>query len=166
MKRIIHLAAIAAAFALCINVPAEGAQPVTTSVQIPLAGTVFVALSDGSFDQVALSGMVHVVTRAASGDPCQPTDPCRIQINLDQVFGVGDISGLRYNATGTNRINLNSLPLDSINLGFNLMPLPPPITPPDPIIPLDISFILTFNPDTGELMNVIIESISVPSPVT
>jgi hypothetical protein len=166
-KGFIHPAAISLAFGLCIYAPAQGAQPVTSSIQITLAGAaVFVPLSDGSFDQVALSGMVHVVTHAAPGDPCAPTDPCRIQINLDQVSGVGDISGLRYNATGANRINLPSLALDSINLGFNLMPAPPPIVPPNPIIPLDISFIVTFNPDMGELMNMTIESMSVPSSVT
>lgn len=36
MKRFIRLAAVAAAFALCIHAPTEGAQPVTSSVQIPL----------------------------------------------------------------------------------------------------------------------------------
>jgi hypothetical protein len=125
MKGFIHPAAIFLAFALCTYAPAEGSQPVTSSVQIPLAGTVFVPLSEGSFNQVALSGMVHVVTCAAPGDPCAPTDPCRIQINLDQVFGVRDISGLRYNATGANRINLAFIPSDAVNLGFNLMPTDP-----------------------------------------
>ncbi len=43
MKRIFHPAAIvAAAFVLYITSPAEAAQPVTSSVQVPLAGTVFV----------------------------------------------------------------------------------------------------------------------------
>ena len=132
MKRFTHLAAVlATAFVLHIYSPAEGGQPVTSSVQIPLAGTVFVPLSDGSFDQVALSGFVHVVTRVIPPDPLVPPDPLRIQINLDQVSGVGDISGLRYNATGANRVNLASIPTDPINLGFNLAPEGPPQTPPD-----------------------------------
>src|SRR5437867_1947408 len=143
MKRLIHLAAIlAAAFALCIYAPAEGGQPVTTSLQVPLAGTVFVPLDDGSTDAVALSGMVHVVTQVP--EVIQPGDPMRIRINLDGVSGVGDVSGLRYHATGANRVNLPAIPTDPINLGFNLKPDGPPISPPDPIIPLDISFILTF----------------------
>jgi hypothetical protein len=70
----------------------------------------------------------------------------------------------RSNVTGANRINLPALPPDPINLGFNLKPDGPSGTPPDPIIPLDISFILTFNPDTGALSNVVIESMSVPVP--
>jgi hypothetical protein len=166
MKRFTHLAAVlAGAFVLHIYyAPAEGGQPVTTSVQIPLAGTVFVPLDDGSFDQVALSGTVHVVTQVQPADPASPPNPIRIMINLDQVFGVGDITGLRYNATGANRINLPAQPPDPINLGFNLAPERPPQQPPDPIIPLDISFILTFNPDTGALLNVDIESMSVPVP--
>ncbi len=53
---------LAALLALCIYAPPLGAQPVTSSVQVPLTGTVFVPLSDGSFDSVALSGMVHVFT--------------------------------------------------------------------------------------------------------
>jgi hypothetical protein len=129
MKRFIQLAAVAATFALCINAPAQGAQPVTTSVQIPLAGTVFVPLSDGSTDQVALSGIVHVLTYfQPEGQPQQP--PLRIHINLDQVSGVGDLTGLRYNATGANRVNLPAIPPDPLNLGFNLLPDGPPITYP------------------------------------
>lgn len=161
MKRFSHLAAIvAAALALCIHTPAQGAQPVTTSVQIPLGGTVFVPLSDGSFDSVALTGQVHVVTHVPQ--IILPADPMRIMINLDRVTGVGDISGLRYNATGANRINLPALPTDPMNLGFNLRRDGPPTVPPDPFIPLDISFILTFNPDSGALVDVDIESMSVP----
>ena len=164
MKRIIQLATIAAAFALCISAPAFAGQPVTTSVQIPLAGTVFVPLSDGSTDAVALSGMVHVETHVQPADPVAPPNPVRIMINLDQVSGIGDLTGLCYNATEANRVNLPAVPPDPLNLGFNLAPDGPPSTPPDPFIPLDISFILTFNPDSGQLLNVDIETISVPVP--
>jgi hypothetical protein len=163
MKRFFQLAVMAAAFALCISAPAFAGQPVTTSLQIPFTGTVYIPLDDGSTDAVALSGVVHVLTYfAPEGPPTQP--PLRIQINLDQVSGVGDWTGLRYNATGANRVNLPAVPPDPLNLGFNLVPDGPPIQPPDPIIPLDISFNLTFNPDTGALLNVDIESMSVPVP--
>jgi hypothetical protein len=87
MKRFIHLTAIVvAALVLHIYGPAEGAEPVTSSVQIPLSRTVFVPLSDGSTDAVALSGMVHVLTHfAPDGPPLQPS--LRIHINLDRVSG-------------------------------------------------------------------------------
>ncbi|HWP57962.1 MAG TPA: hypothetical protein VNL14_08755 [Candidatus Acidoferrales bacterium] len=164
MKRLnlIHLPALLAA-ALCLTAPAEGAQPVTTSLQVPLAGTVFVPLSDGSFDSVALSGRVHVVTQV----PAQPNDPCRIHVNLDQVAGVGSVTKLEYIATGANRVNLPAVPTDPMNLGFDLRAVgipPDPITPPNPVVPLDIALQLTFNPDTGVLASVSIESMSVPVP--
>jgi len=131
MKRFSQLTAIvAAAFALSISAPAFAGQPVTSSVQIPFTGTVFVPLDNGSTDAVTLSGMVHVVTHVLQ--IIQPQDPIRIMINLDQVSGVGDISGLRYNATGANRVNLPAQPNDPINLGFNLKAEGPPQAPPDP----------------------------------
>ena len=91
MKRFNQLPVTLAALFLFYLLPAslEAAQPVTTSVQIPLAGTVFVKLNNASFDGVALSGIVHVVT---TFNPAQPTDPMRISFNLDQVSGVGDLS--------------------------------------------------------------------------
>jgi len=165
MKSSIHLPALLAV-ALCISAPAQGAQPVTTSIQVPLAGTVFVPLSDGSFDSVALTGQAHVVTHVIPPDPIHPP-PVRIQVNLDQVSGVGDVSKLLYVATGANRVNLATFPPDPVNLGFDLRAVgfpPEPVHPPDPAVPLDISFILTFNPDTGELLSVSIEAMSVTVP--
>ena len=143
------------------------AQAVTTSVQVPLAGTVFVPLSNGTDDMVMLSGMVHVFTYFQTRNPFYPGDPMRIHINLDQVSGVGDLTGLRYNATGTFRINLPALPSDPMNTSFDLRVVgvpPDPLIPPDPIVPLDISIDLSFNPDTGALMNVDILSMMVPVP--
>ncbi len=70
MKRFIHLAGIlAAAFALCIYAPAEGAQPVTTSLQIPLAGTpqAFASASGGLTTIIQLDGASASVN-AATGE--------------------------------------------------------------------------------------------------
>jgi hypothetical protein len=155
--------------ALWIALPAQGAQPVTTSLRVPLSGTVFVPLSDGSFDTVALTGEVHVVTQVRPNGPAQPPDPIRIHVNLDQVSGIGDVSLLLYVATGANRVNLPAVPPDPVNLGFKLRAVgvgqnPGPTQPPDPIMPLDISLGLSFNPDTGVLTGVSIESMSVPVP--
>jgi hypothetical protein len=96
-------------------------------------------------------------------------------VNLDQVSGVGDVSLLLYVATGANRVNLPATPPDPINLGFELRAVgverdpgpievnPGPILkPPNPSMPLDISLGLSFNPDTGVLTGVSIESMSVP----
>ena len=172
MQRSLHLPMLLAV-ALCLTVPAYGAPPVTTSLQVPLDGTVFVPLNNG-VDTVVLTGYVHVVTQVPTpGDPIQPSDPIRIHVNLDQVAGVGDLTGFRYVGTGMNRINLPTTPGDPMNLGFDLLALelPPdpvlptdPVFPTDPVMPLDISFRIFINPDTGVLTNVIIESISVPVP--
>ena len=149
------------------------AQPVTTSVQVPLAGPVFVPLINGSLDQVNLLGTVHVQTYFNPASPVlHPTEPMRISINLDQVSGVGDLTGLTYIATEAKRINFATIPSDAMNLSFDLravaVPDPQlptdPIMPTDPVFPLDISFLLTFNPDTGTLINVDIKSMHVPLP--
>jgi homogentisate 1,2-dioxygenase len=36
----------------------------------------------------------------------------RIHVNLDQVTGVGDLTGFRYNATGAEQVNLPAQPPD------------------------------------------------------
>jgi len=174
MKRLNRPLVILAALVLFYFLPAAlEAQPVATSVQAPLAGPVFVPLINGSLDQVNLSGMVHVQTYFNSASTgLHPTDPMRISINLDQVSGVGDLTGLTYIATEANRINFATIPTDPMNLSFDLravaVPDPhlptDPIIPTDPVFPLDISFLLTFNSDTGALLNVDIESMHVPLP--
>jgi len=160
-------AGITAVIALTSYAPVHAGM-VTTSRQVPLAGTVFVSLSNGSLDGVGLTGAAQVVTQVAT-----PTDPVLVNVNLDQVAGVGDLTGFRYVGTGMNQINLPTTPGDPMNLGFDLLAveLPPdpvlpsdPVFPTDPVMPLDISFRLLINPDTGVLTNVIIESISVPLP--
>src|SRR5215510_9393311 len=112
---------ITAVITLTICAPVHAGM-VTTSRRVPLAGTVFVSLSNGSLDGVALSGAAHVVTQVA-----QPDNPMRINVNLDQVAGVGDLTGFRYVGAGMNRINLPTIPGDPINLGFDLLAveLPP-----------------------------------------
>ena len=164
---------IAALFLFCLLPAALEAQPVTTSVQVPLAGRVFVPLINGSLDQVNLLGTVHVQTYFNPASPVlHPTEPMRISINLDQVSGVGALTGLTYVATEANRINFPTIPTEVVNLSFDLravaVPDPQlptdPVIPTDPMFPLDISFLLTFNPDTGALINVDIESMHVPLP--
>jgi hypothetical protein len=158
MKKFTQLPALfTAAILLCLYAPA-GAQPITTSMQVPLFGTVDVPLTNGSFDSVDLSGVVHVVTHGAT-----PTDPMRIHVNLDQVTGVGDLTGFRYIATGADQQDFPGTPGDPMLVSFDLRPLG---APPDPVLPgdpmrLDISFIFTFGIDSGVLLDVDIESMTV-----
>ncbi len=157
MKRITQLFALfTAAIMLFIYTPA-GAQPITTSMQVPLFGTVFVPLTNGSFDAVALSGVVHVVTHGGT-----PTDPMRIHVNLVQVTGVGDMTRFRYIVTGAGKETFPSFPAAPMQVSFDLRPLgaPSPLHPADPMM-LDISFNFMFNPDSNVLFDVDIETMSV-----
>ena len=161
------IAVLAAALIFWLSPAALHAQAVTSSLQVPLVGTVFVPLSDGSFDGVALSGFAHVFVYVRTPSPLQPSDPYRIQINLDSVSGVGDVTGFRYQGTGAFRINLPTAPVDPINASFDLLVagVPPnPTYPVDPIMPLDISFLFNFDPFGDTLSGVSIQSMSVPVP--
>jgi hypothetical protein len=170
-----RIAVLAAALIFWLSPAALHAQqPVSSSVQLPLAGKVFVPLSDGSFDGVPLSGFVHVFAQVRTPSPFAPADPYRIQINLDSVSGVGDVTGLLYQGTGAFRINLPTAPVDPINVSFDLLVagLPPnPIAPSDPfipsgppIVPLDISFLFNFGPFGDTAPGIFIQSMSVPVP--
>jgi len=117
-----RVAMLAAALIFWVSPAALHAQrPVSSSVQVPLAGTVFVPLSDGNVEGLALSGFAHVFAQVRTPGPFLPTDPYRIQINLDQVSGVGDITGFRYLVTGSFRINLPTAPTDPIHTSFDLL---------------------------------------------
>jgi hypothetical protein len=133
---LMHLAAvIATVIALFLSAPAHSGPVITTSLQVPLAGTVFVPLNNSGLDTVNLTGYVHVQTQF----PKFPTDPIRIYVNLDQVAGYGDFTGTLYVATGANRI-LSFFPQDPVNLSFELRAVgapPDPIQPSDPIMPLE-----------------------------
>jgi hypothetical protein len=65
--QLIHLLVVLAA-ALSVTARAQGAQPDTTSLKVPLSATVSVPLSDGSFDTVVFTGQVHEAVHA----PAQP----------------------------------------------------------------------------------------------
>jgi len=115
---------------------------------------VFVPLTNGLFDAVALSGVVHVVTHGGF-----PADPMRIHVNLDQVTGVGVTTGFRYIATGADQQNFPGYPGDPMLVSFDLRAVGQPNDPIHPADPmrLDISFIFTFNPDGGQLEDVVVE---------
>lgn len=94
-----------------------------------------------------------------------PSDPMRIKINLNQVSGIGDLSGLRYEAFGANRINISPPnPVAELNLGYTIKPTN--ITPSDPVggktfFPLDITFELFSSIETGQITATLV-SMEVP----
>lgn len=158
---------LTAGFVLATIAPALNAQTTIANGQIPLAGSVCVPLSYGWCDTVTLTGRVRVraALTAPAPDPTDPSEPMCIRIRLDQVFGIGTDTGLDYVATGYAQANLPHRPKDPVSLGFNLITRTNPSDPidtADSILPLTITFRLKFNPDTGALSHVKIDSMSVP----
>ena len=171
MKRSEYMtAALIALFALLTAGPVVEALPsgppvipITTVLDVPLAGTVAVPLGDTTVDMVDLSGMVHVVSQVVlpNGPPVAPM--VRIYVNLFGVHGMGDVTGMSYEATGAAHIiSPSGPPVAPVTFQFALVPDGPPIIPPNPIIPLDITYEFVFSVDTGGLTDVMILSISVP----
>ncbi|HEY3137300.1 MAG TPA: hypothetical protein VGL29_14825 [Blastocatellia bacterium] len=125
-------------FALPSAGGAAGSSHVTTSLMIPLNGSVFVNLGTQS-EQVNLSGPIHLLTQVFQpGVPCQPGDPCRssvsIHTNLAGVMGVGETSGLIYRLTGAQDFEFEEmLPISLFFLGSYRL------TPGDPcrLLPVD-----------------------------
>lgn len=129
---------------------------------MPLAGTVTVPLTDGTSEDVALTGFAHVTVQFP---PLYPTDPMRIGINLDQVQGTGAVTGISYLATGANRFSEvpeggSIVVTPGFDLRWSAQP-GDPVTPSDPVLPLDIRIRLNFNnPDA--LGGIVIKEIRVP----
>lgn len=147
-----------------IYATAQGSEPrtVTTTLQVPVAGTVYVPMSDGSFDAVTLSGWIYVVTAIPDTSPPDPV--VRVQVILDQVTGIGNLTNLKYTAEGSNRVNFLFYPPEPINFSFNLRAMSMMLQPVifNNPVPLDISLLLNFNQDTGKLAQVIVDSMTVP----
>jgi hypothetical protein len=89
------------------------AQPAGTDLQVPLTGTVFYDLSDES---LPLTGWLHVNTQltrkgAVSG-----------HANLDGVSGIGDTTGIRYNAIGGEQATLAFGESATADFDFRIIP--------------------------------------------
>lgn len=129
--------------------PLAAAQVVTSSLMLPVDGLVF-APGQG-YENVVLTGRVHVVTQVASGQTCIPTDPCRTFIDLADVKGVGLSSAGTYIAIGAaNASCAAGVPCAAV---FTIMPVaipPSPVIPPSPIMPITFAVNLGFD-QTGHL---------------
>ena len=107
--------------------PVDAGGAVTTSLFLPLVGTVFVSPGPCA-ENVPLSGMVHVVSivppSPISQSPGSP--PIKLHFNMAGVLGTGETTGHPYVATGAAR--LDAVPPDPIApQGFALSPNPPPV---------------------------------------
>jgi hypothetical protein len=128
----------------------SAADPVTSSVMVPVDGLVF--QPGGTFESIALTGRMHLVTQFYPNDPCTPTDPCRVFFDLADVKGIGLPSGNTYVAIGA--VTTSCTPVDPCFPSFTILPVsspvPPPIIPPDPIMPITFSVRIAFD-STGHL---------------
>ena len=123
--------------------------PVTSSIMVPVDGQVF--SPGGTFESVALTGRMHLVTQYLPQDPCIPTDPCRVFLNLADVKGIGLRSASTYIAIGA--VMAPCSPGDPCRAQFTFMPVsvpPNPIIPPTPIMPIAFEVQIAFDA-TGHL---------------
>ncbi|MEJ2552802.1 MAG: hypothetical protein P8079_02020 [Gammaproteobacteria bacterium] len=110
---------------LLLSVNAEQAYAASSSMILPISGTVAVPLGDDSTDEVSLNGKFHVVVGTSSSN----SGDLLIHANLADVTGVGSSSGSTYNATGSTTIVLhnleNTIVPPSFTFDFNLIKYPP-----------------------------------------
>ena len=142
-------AALLFGLAVAFSGAAAAQHVVTSSLMVPVDGLVF--QPGGNLENVALTGRVHLVTQFTPGDPCIPSDPCRVFVNLADVKGIGLLSLSSYIAIGA--VNLDCIPTDPCVPQFAIMPVavpPTPITPPNPIMPITFVVRLAFD-ESGHL---------------
>jgi hypothetical protein len=136
--------------------PAQAGSAVTTSLFLPLQGTV-VNPNASCPEQVPLSGMVHVVSiLMPQPPPITPPSPVKLHFNMAGVIGTGSASGNTYVATGAQEV-LMPTPPPITPQGFTLAPTPPPIFQLEGTdscagqAQLPVSFTLNFD-QTGHLL--------------
>ena len=79
--------------------------------------------------------LVHLVTQLTPGDPCTPTDPCHVYLNLADVKEIGLASGAVYIAVGAANLPF-TVPPNPISPQFVIMPVS---VPPNQVVTADIS---------------------------
>jgi len=148
MKSIVGFTLCVVAIAFSSSAPAAG--PVTSSVMVPVDGLVFAP--GGTFESVALTGHMHLVTQFLPQDPCAPVDPCKVFFDLADVKGVGLPSGNSYVAIGS--VNASCTPSDPCLPSFTILPVSTgnaaPAIPPNPVMPITFAVRIAFDA-TGHL---------------
>ena len=135
------------------------AKIVTSSLQLPFMIDVFVG-NVPQPEMVTLSGKIHILTHVTQpGDPCSPGDPCRgvpigIHTNLDNVEGMGKVTGMTYHADGVFRMDSTFTMPGSFAFLANFRLLPgDPCAPGDPCRSLPITLTLD---SQGMLTNAVV----------
>ncbi len=145
----------------CLTPAADADQPVypdrpmTSSMQVPLAGTASGACQG---DQVPLTGDLNAVTRVRMASNATTLD---VYFSLSNVKGVGSVSGLRYLGLGTAQFSTQTdrgpPNLPSFRMNFMLWGIGRPPNPcvgdPDKVQPLPVNVTLKFDAE-GSLIGV------------
>jgi hypothetical protein len=92
---------------------ALNAQSAGTDLQVPLTGTVFYDLSDES---LPLTGWLHINTQLT------PRGAVSVHANLDGVSGIGETTGIRYNAIGGAQTTLAFDDSTTADFDFRIIP--------------------------------------------
>jgi hypothetical protein len=129
--------------------PPPSDRPVTTSMQVPLVGTAAGACQG---DLVPLTGELNAVTRVRMMSNATMVD---VYFNLNNVKGVGSVSGLRYLGLGTAQFSTQTdrgpPNLPSHRMNFMLWAVGrspnPCIGDPDKVQPLPVNVVMKFDAD-------------------
>ena len=117
------------------------AQPsaVTSQTMLSIDQDFFINNTEGG-EWVHFTGQLHLVTIFFTNDPIFPNDPVRIQTNVVSLKGVGETSGLTYQATGATAFSSNYQPgtTNSFITSYRLLP-------PNPIQPLSSSLNFSYS---------------------
>ena len=144
------------------------APAIVSNLVVPFEGIVEVPLTDDITDSVELTGAIHVKSVLSPTDPCR----CQIEVNLIGVSGEGSVTGLHYQAVGSDVLSPTPPPI-SESLDFFLVIPPNPIVPPNPTVPpnpvvppnpiLPLRVTLEFVFDGAALIDVTVGEVTIPS---
>jgi Concanavalin A-like lectin/glucanases superfamily len=108
---------------------AAASRRVTTTLRTQFRDTVFVS-NNTTPEWVAVSGTLHHYPT----DPILPPNPIRVHVNLSEASGVGQATGLVYQAQGSANVETSARLPGSVSFRWSYSLLPPsPILPPNPI---------------------------------
>ena len=165
MNRLLCFALTLLSLTFGLTTTAAAAGFVTSSLMVPFTGLFNAGAGN---EPVALTGRVHIVTQLYPTDPCFPSDPCRVFINLADLHGVGQNSGRAYVAVGATVLYPNDpctptdpcqpvdpcIPNDPCRASFVIMPVSTPSdpnVPGNPVLPITFFVVLAFD-SNGRVM--------------
>ena len=125
------------------NAPALGATAISNLV-VPIAGTV-----GGAPENIALTGRARIMSTLVTDPDFGGPPSVILSIDLLNVIGVGQSTGVRYLATGQDVVIRLLRPSDFVEITFPVFPVGPGGTAV--ARPVIATFVLTFDAANGQL---------------